>query len=326
MTADRARRGWLARRSALALLVVAGVTALTFLMIHIAPGDPIYLLAGDGGSAEYYADMRAKYGLNRPILEQFGRYVRAIAHADFGYSFMYQAPVARVLADHAAPSLLLTGTALVLATTCGFAIGVLTGARPYGIVDAAVRAIASVVYSAPVFWTGQMLIVGVAVKLGWLPAGGMTSARDDLHGVGHGVDVARHLVLPAVALALPFAAVVARVTRAAIAEALHEPFIVAASARGLSRLRVVVRHAAANALVPVVALVGEHAGSVVAGAALTEAVFGWPGLGSLVMQASLHRDYPMVTASFIVISAGVVLLNAATDIVCACVDPRVRLS
>ena len=326
MTARRSRARWFVHRLALAAGVVVGVTILTFALIHLAPGGPIVALAGDGGTPEYYAEMRAKYGLDRPIVEQFGRYATAVASADFGYSFMFQAPVARVLFQHAPASLLLGFTALLLATGAGFTIGTVAGARPNGWFDSVSRALASITYSAPVFWTGQMLIIVFAVTLGILPAGGMTSAREELHGVRYAIDVGRHLVLPAIALALPFMAVVARVTRSAIAEALREPFVLAATARGLTRRRVVVRHAAANALVPVVALVGEHAAGVVAGAALTEALFGWPGLGYLVLHASLHRDYPLVTATFIVISSSVVLFNAATDVACAYIDPRITLA
>lgn len=317
---------WLLRRAALALVVVAGVTTLTFALIHLAPGDPIVTLAGDGGSPEYYAEMRAKYGLDRPLVEQYARYLRAVAVGDFGYSFMFQAPVARVLLQHLPASLLLGVSALLLATSLGFAAGVTAAARPNGPFDTISRAAASVTYSAPVFWTGQVLIILFAVKLRLLPAGGITSARDDLQGLRQTIDIGRHLVLPAVTLALPFMAVVARVTRTAVAEALREPFILAATGRGLSRRRVIAKHAAANAIVPVVALVGEHAASLVAGAALTEALFGWPGLGYLVLHASLHRDYPLVMSAFIVIASSVVLFNAATDAVCARLDPRIRLS
>ena len=325
MRSPGARVRWILGRLVLATGVVIGVATLTFVLIHLAPGDPIYALAGDGGSPEYYADMRAKYGLDRPIPEQFGRYARAVAVADFGYSFMYQAPVARVLAQHAPASVLLGFTALVLATFGGFAIGMTAGARPNGPFDAVTRALASLTFSAPVFWTGQVLIILFAVKLRLLPAGGITSARDDLHGLQAALDVAKHLVLPAITLSLPFMAVVARVTRAAISEALREPYILAAAARGMTRRRIVMKHAAANALAPVVALVGEHAAGVVAGAALTEALFGWPGLGYLVLHASLHRDYPLVTSAFIVISASVVFFNAAADVACAYIDPRITL-
>lgn len=325
MTASGPRARWIMSRVALAVAVVIGVATLTFALIHLAPGDPIYALAGDGGSPEYYADMRAKYGLDRPIAEQFGRYAKAVAVADFGYSFMYQAPVARVLAQHAPASLLLGFTALILATSAGFTIGMIAGARPDGPFEAVTTALASITYSAPVFWTGQVLIVVFAVKLRLLPAGGMTSAREDLHGLSFALDVVKHLVLPAMTLSLPFMAVVARVTRAAISETLREPYILAAAARGVPRRRIVTKHAAVNALAPLVALVGEHAAGVVAGAALTEALFGWPGLGYLMLHAALHRDYPLVTSTFIVISASVVFFNAAADVACTYLDPRITL-
>jgi peptide/nickel transport system permease protein len=317
---------WAAKRFALALFVVCGIATLTFVLIHVAPGDPIYVLAGDGGSESYYADMHAKYGLDRPLPEQFGRYAAAVARADFGYSFMYQAPVVRVLAQHAPASLLLGITALVIATVSGFALGLATAAQPRGAVDALIRTASAVIYSAPVFWIGQVLIILVAVKLRLLPAGGITTARDEAAGLSYAADVARHLILPATALALPFMAIVTAVTRAAMLEALAEPYVLAAAARGVGRAGLVVKHAAANALVPVVALVGEHAANVVAGAALTEALFGWPGLGYVVLHASLHRDYPLVIAAFILISSSVVFVNAATDIVCAGLDPRIALT
>ncbi len=317
---------WILRRLVLALPVVVGVTALTFTLIHLAPGDPIYMLAGDGGSASYYADMRAKYGLDRSLGEQFLRYVRAVATGDLGYSFMFQSPVLRLLLKHAAASLLLGLSALALAAMCGFATGTLAAVTRSRLLAVSIRAGGALAYAAPVFWTGQVLVFVAAVKLGLLPAGGMSSARDSLTGLSHAADVARHLVLPALTLALPFAAVVAGVTRASVLEALREPYVRALYARGLSRRRIVIRHVARIALVPVAALVGQHAAQVVASAALTEALFGWPGIGYLVLHASLHRDYPLVTAAFIVISSSVVFFNAIADALSAWLDPRVRLT
>lgn len=316
---------WALQRLVLAAAVVAGVATLTFVLIHLAPGDPVHILAGEDGSPAYYAEVRAKYGLDRSLVEQYTRYAGAVTRGDFGYSFLYQAPVGRVLLEHAPASLLLGFTALALATALGVAAGTLAGAAPGGLIDHLTRGMSALAYSAPVFWTGQVLIIVVSVKLGALPAGGITSARESLAGAAHAGDVVRHLVLPACTLSLPFLAVVARVTRNAVAQALAEPFVVAATARGLGRWRVVLTQALPITLVPLVALVGEHAAVVAAGAALTEALFGWPGLGDLVLHASLHRDYPLVTAAFIVIASGVVLFNAAADIAAAWLDPRVRL-
>ena len=317
---------WLLLRLLMALPVVIGVTALTFTLIHLAPGDPINLLAGDGGSPSYYAEMRAKYGLDRSIGEQFLRYTRAVVSGDFGYSFMFQAPVLELLLDHAAASFLLGISALLIAAAGGFAAGTLSAVTQSRMVDATIRAGGALAFAAPVFWTGQMLVFVAAVKLGVLPAGGMSSARVSLTGVAYAADVIRHLVLPALTLALPFAAVVAGVTRASVLEALREPYVRALYARGLSRRRIVTRHVARVAVVPVAALVGQHAAQVVASGALTEALFGWPGIGYLVLHASLHRDYPLVTAAFIVISSSVVFFNAVADATGAWLDPRVRLT
>lgn len=317
---------WLLHRLFLALPVVVGTTALTFVLIHVAPGDPVYMLAGDGGSPAYYADMRAKYGLDRSLGEQFLRYVRSVATGDLGYSYMFQAPVLRLLLAHMGASLLLGSSALALAACGGFAAGTLAAVTRSRTMDVAVRTGAALAYAAPVFWTGQVLVLIAAVKLGWLPAGGLSSARASSTGLAYAADVAQHLVLPAVTLALPFAAVVAGVTRASVLEALREPFVCALYARGVPRRRVITHHVARVALVPVTALVGQHAAQVVASGALTEALFGWPGIGYLVLHASLHRDYPLVTSAFILISSSVVFFNALADATGAWLDPRIRLT
>jgi peptide/nickel transport system permease protein len=179
-------------------------------------------------------------------------------------------------------------------------------------------------YAAPVFWTGQVLVLLLALKLGLFPVGGVTSLREPLSGFAFALDVLRHLALPAFALALPFVAVIASVTRASLIGILREAFVQAAAARGANRTALLFRHAGRNAALPVTALIGQHAAGLVAGAALTESLFGWPGIGYLVLHASLHRDYPLVTGAFIVISAGVVMVNIVTDALCAWLDPRER--
>ena len=314
---------WLTLRIFSGLLVVASIATLTFCLVHLAPGDPIYLLAGDGGSLAYYEEMRAKYGLDRTLLEQFVLYGRSILNRDFGYSFMYQAPVFRVVMSHLPASLLLGITATLFATIVGTLLGYLAVTHRSHRVDAIVRGWASAAYAAPVFWTGQLLMILISVKLGWLPVGGMVEGRQQATGVKALLDVGRHLILPALTLSLPFMAVVIRVSRASLLEILREPFVDAAIARGLSRHRVMARHAAPLAALPVVALVGQHAAQLAAGAALTESLFAWPGIGYLILHASLHRDYPLVTATFIVISASVVAVNTLTDALCAWLDPRI---
>ena len=316
---------WLVRRLLLALPVIAGVTALTFVLIHLAPGDPIYALAGDGGTPAYYAEMRARYGLDQPLLAQFMTYARLVFSGDLGYSFMFQAPVSRVLLDHLPTSLLLGGAALLLATIIGVGLGLLCSMAPRSWLDRSIRAVVPVIYAAPVFWTGQVLVLFFALRLGWLPVAGLSSAREPVLGWFYFADVARHLVLPAVTLALPLTAVLVSVTRASVLGMMAEPFVAAAAARGIAPRALLMRHAGPNAAVPVATLIGQHAAALAAGAALTESLFGWPGIGYLVLHASLHRDYPLVTGAFIVISAGVAVVNIATDAACAWLDPRARL-
>jgi peptide/nickel transport system permease protein len=316
---------WLAIRALLAVPVVAGVTTLTFVLIHVSPGDPIVLLAGDGGSPAYYQDMRAKYGLDRSIPEQFVRYVGAVLSGDLGYSFMFQRAVLPLLLDHAAASLLLGVAAIAIAIVAGMCIGTtaaLLHGRAFDLVVGGATAIAN---AAPVFWTGQLLVLVAALWLGIAPVGGMTTARETLAGWSHAADVVRHLALPALTLAVPLAALIARVTRASILETTRETYVIALRARGLTRLRVLLRHVLPNATLPLVALVGQHAADVLAGAALTESLFGWPGLGYLVLHASLHRDYPLVIGAFLMISVSVAVFAAVSDAAIAWLDPRVGL-
>jgi peptide/nickel transport system permease protein len=325
MNRDLSTLSWLARRLVLAVPVVVGVTTLTFVLIHLAPGDPIYVLAGDGGSPAYYAEMRGKFGLDRPLPEQYSRFVMAVATGDLGHSFMFQSPVLSLLISHGAASMLLGFSALVLGSVGGFGLGALSALTRSGLLDGLIRGGASLAYAAPVFWTGQIFIFVGSVTLGWLPVGGMTTAREPLSGGPLLADIARHLLLPSLTLSLPFGAIVARVSRAAIIEGLHDSYVRALYAHGLSTTRVVTRHVIPNALVPVTALIAQHAAEIAAGAALTEALFGWPGIGYLVLHASLHRDYPLVTAAFIVISASVVIFTALGDAATAWLDPRIGL-
>lgn len=317
---------WAARRLMLALPVIIGITVLTFFLIHLAPGDPLYLLAGDGGSPGYYAEMRAKFALDRPLAEQFGTYARATVTGDLGYSFTYEAPVVEVLTRYAPASALLGATALALSALGGALLASIAVMQRSPMLDGAIRAASALMYSAPVYWTGQVLILLVAVKAGLLPVGGVTTARETLSGAALVIDVLRHLILPAVTLAVPFMAVIARVARAALIEAMDDTFIRAARARGLSPRQLLFRHAWPQATASVVTLVGQHAPQIIGGAAFTEYLFGWPGLGNVVLHAALHRDYPLVTSAFLLISIAVVFCNAAADAVCAWLDPRVRLA
>ena len=316
---------YIARRLLAGVPLIVGVLAIAFGLIHLAPGDPIQALAGDGGDAAYYAAMRARYGLDRPVPEQFGRYALAILRGDLGYSFSYGQPVSRVILDRLPATLLLTGTALVLATALGIGLGVLTALRPHGALDHTVAVVTLTAYAMPVFWLGQLLVLLFAVRLGLLPVQGMISVREGYTGGRHLLDVARHLALPALTLALPQVALNERLMRTSLREALAEEYIATARAKGLAERAVIWRHALRNALLPVVTALGGHLGVLLTGAALTETVFAWPGLGRLLLDAALKRDYPLLMAIFLLVSVVVVAANLLTDILYTALDPRVRL-
>jgi len=314
------------RRLLAAVPLVLGVMVIAFTLIHLAPGDPIQALAGDGGDAAYYAAMRARYGLDRPMPEQFGRYALAILRGDLGYSFSYGQPVDRVILARLPATLLLTGTALALSTALGILLGVLTATRPHGALDHGVAVVTLTAYAMPVFWLGQLLMLLFAVRLGLLPVQGMVSVREGYTGARHLLDVARHLALPVLTLALPQLALTARLTRTGLREALAEEYIATARAKGLAERAVLWRHALRNALLPVVTALGGHVGVLLTGAALTETVFAWPGLGRLLLDAALKRDYPLLMAIFLLVSVVVVVANLLTDLLYTTLDPRVRLA
>lgn len=317
---------YLVRRLVQAIPLLMGVVIITFVLIHLAPGDPLNVLAGDGGSPSYYAEMRARFGLDRSIPEQLGRYLLAILSGDFGYSFSYQQPVLEVIWSRVPATLLLMGTALLISTVVGVGLGVLVATRPHSWLDYLVTAFTSCFYSVPVFWLGQLLILVFAVGLNLFPVAGMISERDSYTGFRQVLDVLQHLALPSLTLALSYLALTTRLTRTSLREALMEDYIRTAQAKGLSGRRVVWRHALRNALLPLLTLIGGEIGLLITGAALTETIFAWPGLGRLLLDASLQRDYPLLMAFFILVSISVILTNLLTDLLYTALDPRVRFS
>lgn len=317
---------YLARRLMQAAPLVLGILAITFALIHLAPGDPLIFLAGEGGNAAFYAAMRARYGLDQPLVVQFGRYLAAILRGDLGYSFTYQQPVLQVIAGRLAATLLLMGTALALSTTVGLLLGILTAIRPHSALDHAVATFTLTAFAMPVFWLGQLLVLLFAVRLNLLPVQGMVTAREAYTGIEYVRDVARHLVLPALTLALPQLALTARLTRTSLRDALAEDYIGVARAKGLAERAVLWRHALRNALLPIVTVTGGHISVVLTGAALTETIFAWPGLGRLLLDAALKRDYPLLMAIFLLVSATVIIVNLVTDLIYTLLDPRVRFA
>jgi len=315
---------YILRRVLQAVPLLLGVLVVNFFLIHLAPGDPIYLLAGDGGDEAYFAAMREKYGLDQPLPVQLGLYLLGVARGEFGYSFAYARPVFDVVFARLPPTLLLMGVSIVLSTGVGIWLGVVCARRPRSGVERSVLVATLLGYGCPAFWLGQLLVLLFAVRLGWFPVQGMVDARADHDGLARADDIVRHLALPVATLSVLHLALVTRLTRTGLREELGKDYVRTARAKGLPAPRVVNRHALRNALLPVVTVVGADIGTLFTGAVLTEIVFAWPGLGRLLYDATLNRDYPLLMGIFLLVGASVILTNIVTDVAYTVLDPRVR--
>lgn len=313
------------RRLGEALPLLLAVIVLNFLIIHLAPGDPIQALIGDyPAPPEYVARMRQQFGLDLPLWQQLLSYIGNVLQGDLGFSFANRRAVSGLLLERLANTLILTFSALLFATLVGVALGVMAARRPRSALDHAVTVVSLLGFSIPVFWLGQLLILGLAVKLEWLPAQGMIDSRESYQGLAYAADVAAHLLLPALALSLRYLVSTARLTRASMLEALSSDYIVTARAKGVRATRLLYVHALPNALLPVLTSVGYNFGYVLAGSALVETVFSWPGLGRLLYDAMLARDTPVILGIFLVGAGTAVLANLATDLAYGWLDPRIR--
>ena len=317
-------RRYVLRRVLQLLPTTAVILLVGFLLIRLAPGDPVLALAGENGDAEYYAFMREKFGLDRPLPEQLATYAGNVLTGDLGTSYVQGRPVVEVIAERLPATLLLTGVALVLSTLLGIAIGVFTATRRRRWPDVTVTAAILAMYAAPVFLVGQLAILLLALRAGWFPVQGMRDARDVHTGLAGAVDVAHHLVLPALALASQEIAAVARLSRIGLIDELARDHVRTARAKGVGERAVIVKHALRRALLPVVTVLGGRVGHLVAGAVVVEVVFGWPGLGRLLVTAMQTRDAPIVLGVFLLVAVTVVIANLLTDLLYAWLDPRVR--
>ena len=297
----------------------------TFALIHAAPGDPIAIFAGESGDAAYYAEMRARFGLDRPVHEQLVVYLGNAVRGDFGTSYFHRRPALEIIADRIPATLLLMLTALALSTTLGVWLGATAARHSDRAADHAITVGTLIGGATPAFWLGQVLVIVFAVNLGWFPVQGMTTVRGVPDGLARVVDLLHHLVLPATTLGLLQLALVTRLVRTGVREALADEYVRTARAKGLRPGAVLRRHALPNALLPVVTVVGGHFGTMLTGAVLTEIIFAWPGLGRLLYDATLARDYPLLMSIFLIASASVVFANLLTDLAYGALDPRVRL-
>ncbi len=317
---------YLLRRLMQVIPLLFCIVTLTFALIHAAPGDPATYLAGDSASADYLKFIRHRFELDRPLPQQYLTYIDRLAHGDMGRSFTQGSSVAGLVRGRLGATLLLVGTATVLATVLGVGLGIAAAGRPHSLFDGAIGIVSLAGYSMPVFWLAQLLLLVFSLELGWFPTQGMTNVRQNLTGLPHLLDVGRHLVLPVAALTVQQVALIMRLTRAGLLEVLEQEWMTAARARGLPERLVIFRHALRNALLPVTTVIGSHIGFWLSGAVLTETVFGWPGLGRLTLDATLSRDYPVLLGILIAVSLAVVVANLATDLVYTLLDPRVRLA
>ena len=318
---------FLIQRIAVAAALIWIVVTLTFVAIHAAPGDPTQRMVDTRVSPAQYEHVRTLYGLDQPLLIQYGKWLKALTlEADWGVSFQYQQPVVDVLKGRFGPTLLLGGTSLVLGFGLGIALGALAATRPQSIYDRGLRIATLTAYALPSFWLGSMAILLFAARLRWAPPSGMTSPFAAQWPLGTQlVDLASHLVLPALVLALPIAAQISRVVRNGLLDELRKDYVTAARARGLSQ-RQILGQALRNACTPVIQLAGLWLPLLIGGAVTTEYVFAWPGMGTAIASAIEARDYPLVIGTTIVSSSIVILGTLLADITHAALDPRVRLT
>ncbi|MFH1276938.1 MAG: ABC transporter permease [Candidatus Eisenbacteria bacterium] len=315
------------RRVLSAIPLVLGITTLVFFVVHLAPGDPTTLYWNPDVDPDVIRLMQKNLGLDQPLPVQYGKWIANFLTGDFGYSFAHKRPVADVIADSLPNTVFLSAVALSIIFTAGVLVGVVSAIRQYSLLDHAITLLSFFFYSMPSFWFALMLLLLFHYHLHWLPADHMTSIdfRYESFTVWEKlIDRIRHLILPATALGLGALAGVARYTRASMLEVIRMDFVRTARAKGLPEREVILRHALRNGLLPVVTLVGLYLPFLFSGAVLVETIFGWPGMGRVIVTAIFQRDYPLIMANTFVAALLVVCGNLIADVTYSVVDPRVR--
>jgi len=318
---------YVVRRLAQAIPVILGVVVLNFLLLQLAPGDAATVLAGEAGGApaEYVDALRQRFGLDKPVPVQLALYVKNIVALDLGYSFRNQSPVLPLILARLSATLLLMGTTLVLSLGIGVLLGLLAAVWVRTWKDHLISVAAIIAYAMPLFWIGLMLILLFAIKLDWLPTSGMEDAAAFYEGGERVLDIARHLILPAITLSLFYMALYARLMRATMLEQRGLDYVTTARAKGLTERQITLRHVLRNALMPVLTVAGVQVGSLLGGSVVVESVFAWPGLGQLAFQSLFARDLNLLLGIFFISSCLVVLINIVVDVAYVLLDPRVRV-
>ena len=317
-----------ARRLLKALPLLLAVVVFNFILLKLAPGDAAEVLAGESGAStpEYLAELRARFGLDRPFHIQLGNYVWKLAQLDLGYSFRHNQSVLQLILGRLPATLLLMASGLLVAVTLGGWLGVMASRKVNSLRDNLISLFAMLAFATPVFWMGLMMIVLFSVHLGWLPSSGMESIGAGHQGLARVLDVARHMIMPVATLSLFYVAVYTRIMRASMLEVFNQDYVTTARAKGLSEQRITLRHVLRNALLPVVTLVGVQIGGMLGGSVLVETVFSWPGLGRLAFEAVFQRDLNLLLGILLLCSFVVILANIAVDLAYSWLDPRIRTS
>jgi len=312
-------------RTLYAVGLLIAVLVLNFSMLHLAPGDVADTIAqsNGGADAEVMEQIRKDYGLDQPFLTQLGSYITKVASFDLGYSFFYNRPVTDLILERLPATLLLVISAQLLALVVGVVLGVISARNPNGMTSHFVTGLALFGYSAPVFWTGILLLIAFSLNFPIFPSSGMRDVTIEGGFFAEVFDILRHLVLPVIALCSVYLALYSRLCRSSMLEVLGSDYVRTAKAKGLSDNQVVYKHALKNALSPVITLAGLQFSAVISGAVLVEAVFSWPGLGTLAFQSIIARDTPTILGILFFSAIVVVVGNLVTDLVLRLVDPRV---
>jgi peptide/nickel transport system permease protein len=301
---------FLFRRLLLTIPVLVGVATLVFSLIHLVPGDPVQAMLGESASPQDVAQLRTKLGLDRPLYRQYISFAGGVVRGDLGTSLRTNQPVTSVILERMPATLELAVAAMAVAIALALPLGIIAAVRKGTRVDHAATTLALVGISMPTFWLGPLLAIVFSVWLGWFPVSGRGTFAN--------------LVLPAVTLGAPLAAILARMTRASVLEELRELYVMAARARGVSEARAILAHAFRNSLIPIVTVIGLQFGSVLTGAVITETIFAWPGVGRLLVQSISARDYPAVQGCILLIAVTYVSMNLVIDVLYGVLDPRIR--
>ncbi|KAA3527149.1 MULTISPECIES: ABC transporter permease [Rhizobium/Agrobacterium group] len=315
----------LRRRVISAIPVLLIVLVFTFVLLENASGDAVdaYLVSIGGGDAGLRDALREQYGLNGSVLARFWLYASSVLRLDFGWSLAFDRPVLGLILERLPNTLLLMGSATALAFIIGTALGILAGARPGGLTDRVLSALSLALYATPGFWLGLVLAIVFAVQLRWLPTSGIETIASGKQGFARALDIARHLVLPVASLGLIYLALFLRVMRTAMAAVWPLDFVLFAKAKGLSRRRIVLRHVARNAALPLVTVLGLQAATMLGGSVVIESVFAIPGFGRLAQEAVSGRDTPLLMGIILTSAVFVILINLVVDILYAVFDPRI---